>query len=319
MNVHVVPYEPSRKEEWDTFVARSVNATFLHFRDYMDYHAHRFDDFSLMIYRGHKLIGLVPAHRKGNTLKSHYGLTYGGWIWAENFKMEEILEIWEKVLAFVAASGFENFYLKEIPLFFYSYGTEKNRLAYREYGEPEHEMIFWLIDTRKPVDKLLNRNRRRSLNKAISHSVAVKESDQWDIFWSILEKNLSFRHDASPVHSLDEIRLLAGKFPQNIKLYLAFLNKEPVAGTVIYLKKKVFHFQYLSVLPEPSGIRFMADYLVWTLINHAYEDFDFISLGTAEKDGRPDPALTYWKYSFGCEPFSQYFWKFDLKNKHNKR
>jgi DNA-binding response OmpR family regulator len=41
-------YTASRKREWDTFVSTAKNATFLFFRDYMDYHRDRFTDHSLM-------------------------------------------------------------------------------------------------------------------------------------------------------------------------------------------------------------------------------------------------------------------------------
>jgi hypothetical protein len=46
--MQIVRYHPSLKPRWDTFVAGSKNATFLFYRDYMDYHADRFCDHSLL-------------------------------------------------------------------------------------------------------------------------------------------------------------------------------------------------------------------------------------------------------------------------------
>lgn len=46
----------------------------------MDYHADRFQDASLMIYRKGQLYALLPANRLNNILYSHQGLTYGGLI-----------------------------------------------------------------------------------------------------------------------------------------------------------------------------------------------------------------------------------------------
>ncbi|HEX3102196.1 MAG TPA: hypothetical protein VHQ01_10405, partial [Pyrinomonadaceae bacterium] len=58
-------YQPARKAEWDSFIERSKNGTFLFFRDYMDYHRDRFSDASFMIsYRG-ELLGLLPANKNG--------------------------------------------------------------------------------------------------------------------------------------------------------------------------------------------------------------------------------------------------------------
>ena len=76
--IHIVRYTADKKAEWDSFVRESKNGTFLFMRDYMEYHADRFDDYSLMYYKGDKLLSLLPANRKGETLWSHQGLTYGG-------------------------------------------------------------------------------------------------------------------------------------------------------------------------------------------------------------------------------------------------
>ena len=58
----IIRYTPDRKDEWDRFVAKSKNGTFLFFRDYMDYHADRFRDHSLMFYLDDNLYALMPAN-----------------------------------------------------------------------------------------------------------------------------------------------------------------------------------------------------------------------------------------------------------------
>ena len=76
----VKTYEASLKEDWNRFVENAKNSTFLFNRNYMDYHADRFQDMSLMVYRKGKLYALLPANRKSDVLYSHQGLTYGGLI-----------------------------------------------------------------------------------------------------------------------------------------------------------------------------------------------------------------------------------------------
>ena len=44
-------YTPSLADEWNAFVAQSKNGTVLFDRRYMDYHADRFSDCSLLFYR----------------------------------------------------------------------------------------------------------------------------------------------------------------------------------------------------------------------------------------------------------------------------
>ena len=47
--MNVVRYAPESAGIWDAFVRSSRNATFLHERGYMDYHADRFQDHSLLV------------------------------------------------------------------------------------------------------------------------------------------------------------------------------------------------------------------------------------------------------------------------------
>ena len=80
-------YQFSTKEfdEWNEFVAKSKNGTFLLDRRYMDYHQERFTDCSLMFYSKEKLVAVLPAHRDDDTLYSHCGLSYGGLILSRKF------------------------------------------------------------------------------------------------------------------------------------------------------------------------------------------------------------------------------------------
>ena len=48
-------YTPDKANEWNRFVAASKNGTFLFERQFMDYHADRFTDCSLMFYRDNAL------------------------------------------------------------------------------------------------------------------------------------------------------------------------------------------------------------------------------------------------------------------------
>ena len=71
-------YTSELADEWNQFIAKSKNGTFLFDRRYMDYHADRFNDHSLLFYLGNRLLAVLPAHASGDTLYSHNGLTYGG-------------------------------------------------------------------------------------------------------------------------------------------------------------------------------------------------------------------------------------------------
>jgi hypothetical protein len=68
-------YCTQREPLWNEFARRSKNGTFLFHRSYMEYHADRFEDFSLIVRDedGH-VFALLPASLHGDVLVSHGGL-----------------------------------------------------------------------------------------------------------------------------------------------------------------------------------------------------------------------------------------------------
>ena len=92
-NLEIRRYTPAFADEWNQFVAASKNGTFLFDRRYMDYHADRFQDHSLLFFRRGKLYALLPANVDGDTLYSHQGLTYGGLIMSDKTTAAEIVDI----------------------------------------------------------------------------------------------------------------------------------------------------------------------------------------------------------------------------------
>ena len=76
--VSVTQYTPDLKDAWNNFVSKCFNASFMHQRDFMEYHSGRFKDYSLVVYNDRELIACIPAHKSDREFRSHGGLTYGG-------------------------------------------------------------------------------------------------------------------------------------------------------------------------------------------------------------------------------------------------
>jgi hypothetical protein len=76
----VRPYTPADTVAWDALVERSRNGNFLHRRGYMEYHADRFVDSSLIVERDSEVVAVFPANKQGSLVTSHGGLTYAGLI-----------------------------------------------------------------------------------------------------------------------------------------------------------------------------------------------------------------------------------------------
>ncbi len=312
--IHIKRYSPDFQSQWDSFVKQSFNATFLHRRAYMDYHADRFRDFSLIFFVGEEPVALMPAHRHEDKLWAHRGLTYGGWLWKKPFRTAVMIEMWQAMRRFLRREGIRRWCIRDIPPFYAAFMAGNNRYVYRRMGGRPRPVDFWIIDTRRPPDGLLNADRRRSLRRAGNLSLSIERSEKWEEFWSLLENSLQERHASRPVHTLREIRQLHARFPAHIHLVTARQGGELVAGAVVYETARVARLQYLAGVAD-EALRPAIDALVWHIIRDYYPQKGFIDLGSALlPDGTPHESLIYWKESFGATPAVQYRWDFDVDN-----
>ncbi len=237
-------YQPADRDIWDTFVANSKNGTFLFFRNYMDYHVDRFQDHSLMVFdKNSQLKAVLPANSSGDQFASHAGLTYGGFVVDQSMTMPLMLEMFQVVHDFIGALNFRRWIYKPVPHIYHTIPAEEDLYAlYRLGAHVYRRDVLTVMDYRQPV--VYQERRRRSIHKAQRTGIECLETDNYEQFWTILASNLERHHNVRPVHSVDEIKLLASHFPNEIKLYGAYQGTEMLAGAVVYLSRNVCHVQY---------------------------------------------------------------------------
>ena len=151
-------YTPERKKEWNIFIENAKNSTFLFDRNYMDYHADRFQDFSLMIYRKNKLYALLPANKKSNVLYSHQGLTYGGLIMSKKSTTLEVIETFQAINSFLKEQNIDKVIYKPIPYIYHQ--VPSNGITIQESND---YAAFWDI---------LNTNLKNKYGVAPVHSLS---------------------------------------------------------------------------------------------------------------------------------------------------
>ena len=110
MSITIKLYDKSKKNDWDSFLDIAKNSHFLFKRDYMDYHAKIFNDFSLMFYNEKKkLIAVLPANIKEDKVYSHQGLTFGGLVVNPKATTELVYEVFLALLNFLKIQKGVNF------------------------------------------------------------------------------------------------------------------------------------------------------------------------------------------------------------------
>ena len=228
-------YEPSHEQAWNDFVARSKNGTFLFDRRFMDYHSDRFADSSLMILRKGRIYALLPANRVGDTLHSHQGLTYGGLLTDAKATAEGVMEAFGTLNAWLRNEGVRRVTYKAMPWIYHRLPAEEDLYALTQvcHARLLTREISSTILLQQPLR--FTESRKSGLRKALREGLYMEESGDLAAFWQMLDDNLASRHHTHPVHSLDELRLLQGRFSQQIHLYLIYnKEKEPVGGTWVF-------------------------------------------------------------------------------------
>lgn len=293
-------YTSADKVLWDKYVAKARNATFLFFRDYMDYHSDRFEDYSLLFFVGNYLHSIMPANIVGEILYSHQGLTYGGLLMDKDVTVTDVIQLFKELNLYLHNAGIRKVVYKPVPWVYHQLPSEedlyplfwvcKARLVTRDIGTT----IFMQQHLRWRKD------RQRRLRRAQQIGVEVVRTDDFASFWQVLEENLMARHQVHPVHTLEEIELLYARFPQNILQYNALLNGQVVAGMTFYLTPQVLHGQYCSsndVGKECGAVDALHDYVM----HHEFPDIPYMDFGrSTEGDGSVlNEGLVTQKEGFG--------------------
>ncbi len=313
MRFEIIKYNAALQAGWDDLIKRSSNGTFLHLRHYMDYHTHRFEDFSLMIYEGLKLRAVLPAHRYGRDIFAHKGLTYSDFIFQKKLKIERKIAIVAQVLHYLMLQNFQNLYIRSIPFPFQSVTDESQIYIYHKTGAIIEKILpFFIIDTRNSIKP--NQNRRKNLKKLLKYNFQI-DNNISDLtgFWKIVEKNLQNRYKTAPVHNINEISLLAKRFPKQIQLFTIKHKHKILAGALVYFINQTAHFQYIHTNDEPDS-RQAVEFLTFELVKQ-FNKYMYISFGnSAVSDNNLNKNLVYWKESLGCQIINQLFFKIKTKN-----
>jgi len=312
VTVVIRPYDYSYRAKWDAFVRSSKNGTFLFLRDYMDYHAERFEDSSLVFARDSDIIALFPAHRSGGHVYSHQGLTYGGFVVSDSMTTPTMLEVFEQLCAYLHGTEVERLHYKTVPSIYHSLPAEEDRYALFRAGATlsRRDVLSVVAAGRRG---LVQKRRKRGAARAERAGVTVGRAKAWAPFWTLLTRQLQERYGVGPVHALAEIELLAHRFPDNIKIFTAQHEGEDIAGAVIFESSRVAHVQYIASSSTGRNLGAL-DALFHYLLENVFPDKPYFDFGISnEKGGRVlNRGLIEQKEGFGARAVVHDFYELDI-------
>lgn len=303
-DVRVRRYAPRDADAWTTLLRRSGTGLFIFERPYMDYHADRFSDHSLIVESGTEIVGVFPACEAGaRRVVSHGGLTFGGLRLHAGAPQTLAVESARAIRDYYRELEYDEIAVKQVPSMFSAAACDGETYAYWLLGaETTRVDVNFLVDLAAQAP--LQERRLRSSRRATRDGVVVAESQDVEAYWAeVLVPVLRDRHGVAPVHSVKEIQLLRERFPRNMRLFVARREGVLLGGTLLYDYGSVLHAQYIGA--NQAGKKHgVLDLLFHELVAAPPTGARYLSFGIAtEARGMLlNVGLADWKEGFGARP-----------------
>jgi hypothetical protein len=307
LEIRVQKYHPSIDTEWNQFIKTSVNGTFLFHRDFMDYHKERFEDHSLMFYKENQLICCMPAHIESQVFYSHRGLSYGGWILSEigtenmHLLLEVFLEYIKDVIFLVTGMPLAKAEIQLPPISYHTVHEEVTSIL-KQKGFRVNRVLdnqFVKLDRQIGVSPKKSRGYRNGKFEELR----IDRANDFKSFWSqVLLPQLQSRYASKPVHSIEEIELLASKFPEKIIQHNVYKEDQLLAGITFFIKRDIVKSQYTA--SSPQGLKTDAIGYLYMEAMKEFQEKGFLLMDYGpvnERDGSVNEGLLRFKKELGCE------------------
>jgi hypothetical protein len=311
--MRICKYSDDRLEEWNSFVEKSKNATFLFNRGFMDYHTDKFTDHSLLIYnKKDELTALFPANEVESEIISHGGLTYGGILMSYDIKTSDLISVTEEIINYYSKFSKKEIIYKAIPYIYHKAPADEDMYALFRLGATlRRRDISQVIYADEKIK--FSKGRKWMMSKARKAELNISRSYDFKRFMQIEIDTLK-RYGVKPVHTAEEIQLLATRFPENIKLYIAQVDQnEMLAGVLIFETSTLLHTQYIASTDDGKDVgatEFIIDYLLKNQMKDK-KYFDF-GISTEKRGTYLNEGLTAFKESFGARGVAYDFYAIDL-------
>lgn len=313
--VRIEKYSSEKEDIWNRFNKESKNSLFMFDRKYMDYHSDRFKDHSLLFYDEDKLIAILPLSEHGEELKSHGGLTYGGFITDSKMKQHTMNDCFETFISYAKENGFSKVTYKCIPHIYHNQPAEEDRFALFANGARLNTIdVSTYVNLAAPLK--MPKGRKAQISRAKREGVVIEELSSLEDFETFIELEnavLKERHEVTAVHTGSELKLLKDRLPENIHLFASMKDGNLIAGTVVYEYDQVIHTQYMAADEEARTIGAL-DLAVATVIEKYKNSKKWLDFGISTEHGKIylNEGLCSQKEGFGGRTGVYEIWELNI-------
>ena len=303
-------YINQNESRWDQFVSSGNNGTLFHLRKFLNYHPKdRFQDHSILIEKKQNLFSVLPAAELivdgKRILVSHPGSTVGSFVVPENLSIADAMSMSEALVTYVKENNFSGIRITLPPTLYQRRLSNYMDFSFFKqgftYSKRDVTSILFLEDS---LDKNLAKfksSHLRAVRNAQEKGVNVRQSNDFDSFYHILEQNLKIRHGVSPTHTLAELKNIHALFPDRVNLFAAFVKDVMVAGVVNFVVNDhvvlAFYISHDEVYQEFRAVNLLFYSIFDWAIQQGFRIYDF---GTFTVNEEPNMGLGRFKENFGA-------------------
>ncbi len=258
----------------------------------------------MVVHKDGKMVAGLPAHRERQLVRSHGGLTYGGFFYSD-LRLAEVFAAFSAALQLLDENGVPTLEIRPVPSIYHKMPSDEllHALFLADATLLERESLL-VVDNGARI--AVPKSRRQAISRGYKHSLEIRETDDLSEFWdTILTPNLQRRYQTQPVHALPEILYLKNSFPGRIRQFNVYEAGRIVAGTTVFETDMVAHPQYVSALEDRSRTG-AVDFLYAHLLDEVFAQKRYFDFGTSTVPGNKlKENLVFWKEQFGGRSIAQ--------------
>ena len=282
---------------WDDFIQKSSNGTIFHYQKFLNYHISRdFNDFSLMFFKGKKLIAVFPAvkiiNKDALSLISHPGASFGGFI-IQNENTDVCKDIITSFLSFCLKQKINYLKIVPTPEYYIEYKRNiwKNIFINSQFKISQQYISHVIYLTKQPIDYFNQRKKRYIKNKINNPSYSINKINRIHDFYSLLLESKK-QFNTSPTHSLEELNNLIKIFPEKIITFATFYNQKIIGGMCLFKTTQKTALLFYNVVSLKFKKKHIGAYQIYHCIKYCIKNkMELVDLGVSYETKNGDPFV----------------------------
>lgn len=301
----IVRYSSEWRNKWDIFVQQSRSPFVIFNRVFIEYHADRFCDHSLILVdENHKIAAIYPLNLTvDRTIHGHQGLTYGGIILPLRASPSLVEQSIQRLIEYCVGLRVNSIVLKPVPSQLTSSSNDDILYFLHRYGFVQlyTELSSYISQSTKLK---ISDSRRSSARRAERNQATYTDKLCLPTLHSLVT-NALLRHDTTPTHSLEELVYLQENNRNDIFMRSVCIANRTESVALIFDYGRFWHTQYLAVSSEGGNMGAL-DYLLLKLIAESRLSLKGLSFGisTTQKGSYLNEGLYFYKQSFSSYPLT---------------